>query len=56
MVLLINASEKEACPCINAYIPDGKYEVSGDAKASVEVVDGEFTVNLPPLSVSYIIL
>ena len=56
MVLLINASEKEACPCINAYIPDGKYEVSGDAEASVEVVDGEFTVHLPPLSVSYIIL
>ena len=56
MVLLINASEKEACPCINAYIPDGKYEVSGDAKASVEVVDGEFNVHLPPLSVSYIIL
>ncbi len=56
LLLLINASEKATSACINADIPDGKYLISGDVQTETEVCNGTFSVKLPPLSVSYIIL
>lgn len=56
LLLLINASRKEANPVIKADIPDGTYITEGDMKSAVCVENGKLSLKLPPLSVSYIIL
>jgi len=53
---LINASAKEASPTVRAEIPDGMYRTEGDLQTELAVQDGAFSVTLPPLSVSYLIL
>ncbi len=56
LLLLINAAAKETTPILHTQLPDGNYTISGDVQIPVTLKDGSFSVTLPPLSVSYIIL
>ncbi len=56
LLLLINASAKKTFPRITADIPDGDYSLDGDVQKNITVQNGSFTVELPPLTVSYIII
>ncbi|MBR6507853.1 MAG: hypothetical protein IKT37_09680 [Clostridia bacterium] len=56
LLLLINASAKKTYPRITADIPDGDYSLDGDVQKTITVQNGSFTVELPPLTVSYIII
>ena len=56
LLWLINASPKETTPVLQTELPDGLYTTAGDLQTAVNVENGNLSLTLPPLSVSYIIL
>jgi hypothetical protein len=56
LLLLVNASQKETTPVLQACLPDGVYTLQGDLTENVSITEGRLTLTLPPHSVSYLMV